>query len=139
MKHNPDLIESVKTAFERNGRAMELRPAIGQKTAVTKIRVLEGVHSEAEEGRWKVVSDLSEKSGGTAMGPDPSMLVRSALGNCLAMGYVIYAAHLGVPISDVEVELQADFDGRGQHDVAGIPAGYAEVRYLVRIESTASE
>jgi uncharacterized OsmC-like protein len=139
MKQNPELIESIKTAFERNGRAMELRPAVGRKTAVTKVRVVEGAHCEAEEGRWKVVSDLSEKSGGTAAGPDPSMLVRSALGNCLAMGYVIVAAHLGVPISEVEVEIQADFDGRGQHDVAGIPPGYSEVRYLVHIESTASE
>jgi uncharacterized OsmC-like protein len=139
MKHNPGIIESVKTAFERNGRAMELRPAVGMKTATTKIRVVEGVHCEAEEGRWKVIADMSEKSGGTAVGPDPSMLVRSALGTCLAMGYVIYAAHQGVPISDVEVELQADFDGRGQHDVPGIPAGYSEVRYLVRIESTAPE
>jgi uncharacterized OsmC-like protein len=139
MKQNPECIESIKTAFERSGRAMELRPAVGQKTALTKIRVIEGAHCEAEEGRWKVVSDLSEKSGGTAAGPDPSMLVRSALGTCLAMGYVITAAHLGVPLSNIEVEIEADFDGRGQHDVPGIPAGYSEVRYTVHIESTASE
>ena len=137
MKQNPELIESIKTAFERNGRAIELRPAMGQKTAITKVRVVQGVHCEAEEGRWKVVADASEKSGGTAMGPDPGLLVRSALGTCLAMGYVIWAAHLNVPIRDVEVEIHADFDARGQHDVGGIPAGYSEIRYLVRIASDA--
>src|SRR5205809_661531 len=47
MRQNPELIESIKTAFERNGRAVELRPAMGRKTAVTKVRVVEGVHCEA--------------------------------------------------------------------------------------------
>jgi uncharacterized OsmC-like protein len=139
MKHNPELIESIKTAFERNGRAVELRPAVGQKTAITKVRIVQGVHCEAEEGQWKIAADFSEKSGGTAAGPDPGLLVRSALGTCLAMGYVIWAAHLGVPLSDVEVEIHADFDARGQHDVSGIPPGYSEIRYLVRIESDAPE
>jgi uncharacterized OsmC-like protein len=139
MKHNPELIENIKTAFERNGRAIELRPAVGQKTAITRVRVIEGVHCEAEEGRWKIAADASEKSGGTAQGPDPGFIVRSALGTCFAMGYVIWAAQLGVPVSNVEVDIEADFDARGQHDVPGIPPGYTEVRYLVRIESTAPE
>ncbi len=139
MKSNPELIANIKTAFERNGRAIELRPAMGIKTATTRIRVIQGVHCEAEEGRWKVVADASEKSGGTAMGPDPGLLVRSALGTCLAMGYVIWAAHLEVPVSNVEVEIEADFDARGQHDVKGIPAGYSEIRYFVHIQSDAPE
>ncbi|HET6347802.1 MAG TPA: OsmC family protein [Candidatus Krumholzibacteria bacterium] len=139
MKPNSELSESIKTAFERNGRAMELRPAVGQKTAVTVVRVVEGAHAVAEEGRWKVSADLSEKSGGTAQGPDPGLLVRSALGTCLAMGYVIWAAHLGVPVSNVEVEIQADFDARGQHDVPGVDPGFSEVRYHVRIQSDAPQ
>ena len=139
MKSNPGLIANIKTAFERNGRAIELRPAVGRKTAITKVRVIQGVHCEAEEGRWKVIADASEKSGGTALGPDPGLLVRSALGTCLAMGYVIWAAHLDVPFNNVEVEIEADFDARGQHDMEGIAPGYSEIRYLVRIESDAPE
>ena len=139
MKQNPELIENIKTAFERNGRAIELRPAVGRKTAITKVRVVQGVHCEAEEGRWKVVADASEKSGGTALGPDPGLIVRSALGTCFAMGYVMWAAHFDVPVSNIEVEIQADFDARGQHDVPGVPPGYSEIRYLVHIESDAPE
>lgn len=139
MKQNPALIESIRSAFERNGRALELRPGVGKKTAITRARVIEGVRCEAEEGRWKLITDASEKSGGTAQGPDPGFVVRAALGTCLAMGYVTWAAHLGVPVSDVDVEIQADFDVRGQHDVAGILPGYSEIRCVVRIESTASE
>ena len=139
MKPNPGLIDSIKTAFERNGRAIDLRPGLGQKTAITRVRILEGVHCEAEEGRWKLESDASEKSGGTGRAPDPGFVVRAALGNCFAMGYVTWAAHLGVPVSNVEVEIHADFDVRGQHDVPGIPPGYSEIRYVVRIESSAPE
>ena len=139
MKHNPERLESIRTAFERNGRALELRPGVGQKTAVTRVRVIEGIHCEAEEGRWKIAADASEKSGGTAQGPDPGFIVRAALGTCFAMGYVTWAAHLGVPVSRVEVEIHADFDVRGQHDTPGIPPGFSEIRYLVRIESPAPE
>lgn len=137
--HNPEITERIKSAFERNGRAIELRPAMGQKTAVTKARIVDGMRCEVSEGRWNLTIDASEKSGGTGAGPDPGFVVRSALAACFAMGYVTWAAHLGVPVSGVEVEINADFDARGQHGVEGIPAGYSEVRYEARIESDAPE
>jgi hypothetical protein len=55
------------------------------------------------------------------------------------MGYVMWAAHLDVPIWNVEVDVHADFDVRGQHGVEGIPAGYTEIRYEVRLSSSAPE
>jgi uncharacterized OsmC-like protein len=137
---NPsETTERIKSAFERNGRAVELRPSLGQKTAVTVARVVDGLRCEISEGRWTTTIDASEKSGGTGAGPDPGFVVRSALAGCFAMGYVMWAAHLGVPIDNVEVEVEADFDARGQHGAEGIPAGYSEVRYHVRIESSASD
>jgi uncharacterized OsmC-like protein len=137
--NNPETTRRIKSAFERNGRAVELRPTLGQKTAVTSARIVEGVRCEVTEGRWNLTIDASEKSGGTGAGPDPGFVVRSALAACFAMGYVNWAAHFDVPISGVEVELHADFDARGQHGAEGIPAGYSEVRYEVRVQSTASE
>lgn len=137
--NTPETTERIKSAFERNGRAIELRPAMGQKTAVTKARIVEGLRCEINEGRWTTTIDASEKSGGTGAGPDPGFVVRSALAACFAMGYATWAAHMGVSVSSIDVELQADFDARGQHGVDGIPAGYSEVRYLVRIESPAPD
>jgi hypothetical protein len=44
-----------------------------------------------------------------------------------------------VPLDALEVEVQADFDARGELGVAnGAPPGYREVRYAVAIESPAS-
>jgi uncharacterized OsmC-like protein len=135
----PEITLRVKNAFERNGRALELRPSVGQITATTKARIVEGVHCEVSEGRWTTTIDASEKSGGSGAGPDPGFVVRSALAACLAMGYVMWAAHLDVPIWNVEVDVHADFDVRGQHGVEGIPAGYTEIRYEVRLSSSAPE
>lgn len=136
---DPRPTETIRTAFERNSKAVSLRPALGQKTAVTKARIAAGLRCEIEEGRWKLVADASEKSGGTATGPDPGFIGRAALGACLAIGYATWAAHLSVPIASLEVEIQADFDARGQYGLEGVRPGYSEIRCLVRVESTAPE
>ena len=110
-----------------------------QEPTIEEPLIAGGVRCEVEEGRWKLVADASEKSGGTGTGPDPGFIGRAALGSCLAMGYVIWAAHLGVPVTAVEVEIHADFDVRGQYGQDGVRAGYSEIRCRVHIESPASE
>ena len=131
--------ERIRTAQERNARAIELRPALGQKTVTTQIRMVDGLCCEVEEGRWKIISDASEKSGGTGKGPDPGALCRAALGSCLALGYTMWAARLQVPLDSLESELQSDFDARGQYGIGDVRAGHSEIRYHVRIQSQAPE
>jgi uncharacterized OsmC-like protein len=131
--------ERIGSAFERNARALELRPSVGQGTAVTRVRVTEGLTCEVEDGPWKLVVDMGEKSGGLNRGPNPGVLGRAALGSCLAVGYVMWAARRGVPISSLEVEVQADYDARGYHGIGGVEPGYEQIRYVVTVESEASE
>jgi uncharacterized OsmC-like protein len=92
-----------------------------------------------EEGRWRLVGDLSEKAGGSALGPDPSQLARMAFGSCAAMAYVQWASVLGIELSGIEVYVETDHDYRGYYDTADVPVGPVEVRYTVRIESDAPE
>jgi uncharacterized OsmC-like protein len=132
-------LEHIKSAFERSIQALTLRPSVGQGTATTTVRVRDGMSCEIEEGAWTIASDLGEKAAGRDTGPNPGILLRAALGSCLAIGYVRWAAHLGVPISDLEVEVQADYDARGEYGVADLSPGYSAVRYVVRIESEAPE
>ncbi len=131
--------QKIRRAFERNAKALTLKPTRGQGTAVTKVRVREGLTCDITEGPWKLTADLSEKSGGNGAGPNPGALGRAALGSCLAMTYVMWAAKYGVPLSALEVEVQADYDSRGTHGIGGVSPGYQEVRYLVTIESDAPE
>jgi uncharacterized OsmC-like protein len=131
--------ERIRTFMTRSIKAISLRPAIGQHTAVSKVRVVDGLTCEIEEGRWTLTSDLSERSAGNGKGPDPGVLARAALGSCLAMGYVMWGAYRGVPLASVEVEVQADFDAGAQYGLGDAPPGYTEVRYNVSIESTAPD
>jgi uncharacterized OsmC-like protein len=131
--------ERIKTAFERNGRAMELRPGVAQGTARTKVTLREGMTCDVEDGPWKMVVDMGEKSGGDNKGPNPGVLGRGALGTCLAVGYMMWASKLGVPINGLTVEIEADYDSRGYHGVGDVKPGYTAIRYKVTVESDAPE
>ena len=132
--------EKIRTALERNARAVGLRPSVGQGTARTRVRLKAGLECEIEEGPWKLTVGVGEKSGGTNAGPDPGVLGRGALGSCLAIGYAMWAARLGVPIDALTVEVETDYDSRGELGVADdVPPGYTQVRYMVTVESAASE
>lgn len=134
-----DKTERIRTALERNSRAVSLRPAVGQKTSKSKTRLVDGLRCETTEGKWTVVADASDKSGGDGTAPDPGVIVRAALGGCLTMAYAIFAAKMRVPFTNLEVDVETDFDARGQYDLGDIPPGFSEVRYAFSIETTASE
>jgi uncharacterized OsmC-like protein len=130
----------VGEIFERNARAVELRPGIGRGTARTVARLAPGLSCEVEEGPWKLTVGMSEKSGGSNAGPNPGVLGRGALATCIAIGYAMWAARLSVPVTSLEVEVQADYDRRGELGLdPAVPPGYTQVRYIVSVESPASE
>jgi uncharacterized OsmC-like protein len=131
--------EKIKRAFERNARALGLRPALGQGTAVTRVRVRDGYTCDVEEGDWKLTVDMPERSGGDNHGPNPGVFGRSALGTCLAIAYTSWAAKREISLDSLEIEIQADYDARGDHGVGDIPPDYSEIRYVVSVESSASE
>lgn len=131
--------DEIKTLFERNRKALMLRPAVGRGTAVTSVRVVDGMTCQVEEGEWKLTVDLGEKSGGNNRGPNPGVLGRAALGACLAQSYTLWAAYCGVPLDVVAIEIQADYDAAGHYGIGDVTPGYSEVRYVVTVESDASE
>lgn len=68
------------------------------------------------------------------------MLGRGALASCLALGYVMWAARLGVRLDSLEVDIEADYDNRGELGVSTeVPPGYTQVRYIVTVASPAPE
>jgi hypothetical protein len=51
----------------------------------------------------------------------------------------MWAARLGVPIDALEVEVQADYDTRGELGVSDdVRPGYLAMRYVVTVDSPAS-
>ena len=131
---------TIREIAERNAKMLALKPSRGRLTGVTKARIVEGVRCEIEEGPWKLAADMPVKAGGDETAPTPGVLGRAALASCLAIGITMWAARAGIPIDALEVEVQADFDARGELGVGdGIPPGYQAVRYLVSIDSPASQ
>src|SRR3972149_10763729 len=94
--------KDLKTAIERNIKALKLRPSVGRGTATTTVKLRSGVTCDIEDGGWKLVADQGPGDGGDGLGPDPGVFGRAALGSCLAMGYAIWASQLDVTLASVE-------------------------------------
>jgi hypothetical protein len=76
------MTNALKDILDRNARALELRPSIGQGTARTTARLAEGLRCEVREGPWTLTVDMGEKSGGSGSGPNPGVLGRASLASC---------------------------------------------------------
>jgi uncharacterized OsmC-like protein len=132
--------EHIREALERNIKAVTLRPAIARNTARTSVRLKPGLECELTEGPWTLTVAMSRKLGGTQAGPNPGTLGRGALGTCLALGYAMWAARLGVALDALEVEVEAEYDSRGELGLSDdVPPGYTQVRYIVSVTSCAPE
>lgn len=130
----------IRRAFERNARAVELRPSVGRGTAVTTVRLRDGLTCEIEDGQWSLTADMSESHGGAGKGPDPGVFGRAGLGSCLAAGYAMWAARRKVPIEGLTVRIEADYDARGELGVDDdLSPAYSEVRVVVTVASEAPE
>jgi uncharacterized OsmC-like protein len=132
--------DELRTLLERNAQAVSLKPSIGQFTGRTTVRLKPGLACEVTDGEWTLTAGVGAKNGGNNAGPNPGVLGRGALGSCLAISYAMWATRLGVELESLEVEIEADYDTRGELGVSDdVPPGYSQVRYIVTVSSPASE
>lgn len=135
-----DTNEKIRSAFVRISDALTRRPAFGLGTGISKATIKNGLTCEIQEGSWSMTADMPEQVGGNAAGPTPGVFGRAALGSCLAIGYMMRAAAMNIPVSGIEVEIQADYDDGALFGTApNVPPGYLEIRYAVTIDSDAPE
>jgi uncharacterized OsmC-like protein len=133
--------QNIKTAIQRTQKALTLKPVLGIGTGVSKVRMTKGLTCEIQEGNWKMSSDMPASVGGDGSAPTPGVYGRAALGSCLAIGYMMKAAELEVPITSLEVEVEADFDDGALFGTAAknVPPGYLQIRYTITIETDAPD
>ena len=134
-----DSQHKIKSNFERVANSLTLNPEKGSSTLVSTTRITNALACQTVEGEWKINCDLPETAGGANTGPTPGVLGRAALGSCLAIGYMLWASRLDVPIDSIEVEVQTDSDDGVLFGTSDAHAGYSEVRYCVRVCSNATE
>ncbi len=131
--------QQIREIAERNVRMLALKSGRGHLKAVTTARIEDGLRCVIEDGPWKLSADMPVKAGGEGTAPTPGTLGRGALASCIAISVAGWAARREIPIDAVQVEVQADFDARGELGMDdSIPPGYQEIRYVISIDSPAS-
>lgn len=127
----------IKALAEATARAYASDPSLAAGGGRTRVRRTEGLACEIEDGAWRFISDVPEGAGGANEGPDPGVLLRGALGACLTVDIVTWAARFDVEVTAVEVEVESVLDARGNYGVdETVPPGYQAVTCRVTIESS---
>jgi uncharacterized OsmC-like protein len=130
--------DRIGQALAHLDSALARRPGFGRSTATSTTILRDGLRCVTTEREHEIETDLPTALGGDGSAPTPSALLRAALGSCLAMGYRLRAARHGVALRAVEVVVETDSDIAGLLDPrSAAPAGFVDVRYRVRIESSA--
>lgn len=130
--------QTIREIAERNVKILALKPLRGHLTSVTTARIEDGLRCVIEDGPWRLETDMPAKAGGESSAPTPGALGRGALASCIAATIAAWAARRRIALHSVEVEVQADFDARGELGMDDtIPPGYQEVRYVISIDSPA--
>ena len=129
--------QTMQSALQRAEHVFSRHPEAARMTTLARASVRDGMRCEFSEDEWTLIADMPEPIGGTASGPTPSTLARAALSTCLAIGYAMRAAYLGIPIRGVEVELHAEADIRGLFCGQAEVPNYRALAYVVIFDSDA--
>jgi len=129
-----------KAVWERKVRLLRAKPGFAKSTQVSVARLGKGLSCEIRSGEHVLHADVPTADAGEDSGPTPGQIMRSGVAGCLAIGYRQWAARLGVPLTDVEVEVACEIDARGQLGMGeGVPARWQRIAYTVRLTSDADE
>ncbi|MEM8876358.1 MAG: OsmC family protein [Pseudomonadota bacterium] len=133
-------LQDMKQALDRSTQTVTLKPERGQRVYRNAAAISEGTLCHVEEAGRTLTIDVGKAVGGQDAGPNPSMVLRSALSSCVAIGIKQWAARRDVPIDRVEVVLETDVDARGQLGVKDdVVPGFEGIRMAIAITSAASE
>ena len=129
---------NIADTLRRLEDAVERRPGFGVTTSRSCTRLGDGLRCVSADGGWTIETDLPVGLGGAASAPSPSVLLRAALGACMAMSYRLRAERAGLGPVNVTVTVDADSVLAGMLDpTATAPPGFTGLRYAVDIECDA--
>jgi uncharacterized OsmC-like protein len=99
------------------------------RTGVRKIRIRD----------FQLLSDSGLASGGFDLGPTPVELLFASLGSCLVSTFLNQAATRGVPVDEVNIEVNGQTDPRASlPNYPDVPISPHDVSYVLRVKSAAS-
>lgn len=90
--------------------------------------------------RFSFDIDEPEELGGANSAANPQEHLLAALNACMTVGYVALASLQGITLESLEIETEGEIDLRGFLAIEdGVPPGYEELRYTVRIKGDGTE
>jgi len=132
---------------------VKANPGMAQATFSAVTSWVSGFHNKAAVAGFKlggvnmshgktftIEGDHPKELLGTDLGPTSVEVVLAALGHCIASGWAVYGASLGVPIDDLRIEVEGDIDLQG---MLGLPEpgkvrpGYQSIRVTHYVKSGA--
>lgn len=129
---------TIADAIGRLEDAVVRRPGFGSATSRSRATLGNDLRCVSVEGDWTIDTDLPFAFGGSASAPTPTMLLRAALGACMAMTYRIRAERAGLGPFGVSVDVEADSQLVGMLlTAAATPPGFTAIRYDVDVECDA--
>ena len=109
--------------------------------AVVKPFSMGGVRNDTSRKKaFTIVGDHPQELLGTDNGPSSVEVLLSALGHCLASGWAIYGASMGISIEGLRVEVEGDIDLQGMlalPEPGAVPPGFQEIRATYYVKSSA--
>lgn len=129
---------SIREAIEGLGAAIRTQPEKARaKNTPATARLTTGLQCEISgPNSERLLTDMPPAMGGSASGPNPGWLLRSALASCTATVIAMRAAQLGVELSHLEVTVESESDNRGILGLdESVSAGLGAVRTKVRISA----
>ncbi len=109
--------------------------------ATVKPFSLGGARNDASRTQpFRIVGDHPQELLGTNKGPTSVELLLAALGHCLASGWAVYGANMGIQVERLRVEVEGDIDLQGMlalPEPGAVPPGFQEIRATYYVKSQA--
>ena len=141
------------SSIAKMGEDVKRNPPAAQATFYANTFWKSGFHNQAEITNFKLgganlkhVKTFKVEGGhpkellGTDEGPASVELLLASLGHCIASGWAVYGASMGVPIESLRLEVEGDIDLQG---MLGLPEpgrvrpGYQAIRVTHYVKSNA--
>jgi uncharacterized OsmC-like protein len=135
-----DLVDRVKN--DPNQRTVGFKVTTewtGQTKTVSIVSNYE-LGGQTISRQFQIHADEPRELLGENTAPNPQELLMSALNACMSVGYAANAAAMGIELERLEIETEGQLDLRGFLGLdSAVKPGYEEVRYTVRIKSSAPQ
>jgi uncharacterized OsmC-like protein len=135
--------------------AVKKQPQMANATMYAKTKWIKGFNNEASIKDFKMAGMMNTNSRkkpfiiagdhppellGTNKGPTSVEVLLAALGHCIANGFAMYGAAMGIPVESVTIDVEGDMDMQGMlmlPEPGKVRPGFQEIRAKYYVKSAA--